>query len=303
MLAYIFAATALVAVPTSPVAYPHPLITEVLFNVPAGQVGDANRDGVRSANGDEFIELVNPHDRAIELEGYTITDGLKPEHVTSRKSKADPKSTKDLKPAKEPVRKPQISFTFPKLTLKPGERVVVFNGYKQKFDGPHGTQKVSPSRGDSQFSGAYVFTMETDSSMIAFNNDSDAVQLLAPAPKGSKRSTVDVIHWGGLESEAYDTAAALIEEIKTGKGSMHRIGRSKEWAASSKLDGTLKGLFSPGVVDLDAVPAAAPAPAATPVPAPAATPAPTSAPTSAPAPAPAAPSNPAADPNPAAPKK
>ena len=278
MLTTLVALAAISAAPDSPVPFPHPLITEILFNVPAGQAGDANRDGVRSANGDEFVELVNPHDKPIELEGYTITDGLKPEHNTSRKSKADPKSTKDLKPAHEALRKPQISFTFPKFTLKPGERVVLFNGYKQTFAGPHGTQKVAPSRGDSQFGGAYVFTIEADSSMTAFNNDADAVQLLGPGPKSGKRTTVDVIYWGGLEKEAYDSTAALVEEIKTGKGSMHRIGRSKEWSASSKLDGSLKGLFSPGLVDLDAAPEATPAPVAAPA-------TPTTAPATDPAPA------------------
>ena len=44
------------------VAYPHPLITEIFFSVP-GSGGDANGDGQRSPAGDEFIELMNPHDR------------------------------------------------------------------------------------------------------------------------------------------------------------------------------------------------------------------------------------------------
>src|SRR5690606_27204449 len=44
----------------SPIPYPHPQITEVLFNVPSGAKGDANGDGERDATGDEFIEIANP---------------------------------------------------------------------------------------------------------------------------------------------------------------------------------------------------------------------------------------------------
>ena len=54
--------------------FPHPLITEVLYAVPSGDRGDANGDGTRDAVGDEFIELVNLHDRPIQLKGYTLMD-------------------------------------------------------------------------------------------------------------------------------------------------------------------------------------------------------------------------------------
>ena len=50
-----------------PVPYPHPMITEVLFAVPTGDGGDASGDGSRHVSGDEFIELVNPHDKAIQV--------------------------------------------------------------------------------------------------------------------------------------------------------------------------------------------------------------------------------------------
>src|SRR5205823_6103778 len=59
---------------TGRVPFPHPLISEVLYAVPSGERGDANADGKRDAVGDEFIELVNPHDRPIQLKGYTLMD-------------------------------------------------------------------------------------------------------------------------------------------------------------------------------------------------------------------------------------
>lgn len=58
----------------SPVAFPHPLITEILYSVPGGKAGDADGNGNRSATGDEFIELFNPHDKPINLKGYVLSD-------------------------------------------------------------------------------------------------------------------------------------------------------------------------------------------------------------------------------------
>src|SRR5438309_1433133 len=71
----VVAASVTAAQPSAtPVPYPHPLISEVLYSVPSGQRGDANADGERDAVGDEFIELVNPHDKPIQLKGYTLMD-------------------------------------------------------------------------------------------------------------------------------------------------------------------------------------------------------------------------------------
>ncbi len=242
--------------PPSPIAFPHPLITEVLYNVPQGSDGDANGDGSRSANGDEFIELVNPHEKPIDLEGYTITDGVETQLNTTRKGgEKDAATPTDKSKKSKTVQKPQVEFTFPALTLKPGERVLLFNGHKQKFTGPHGTTKQAPTAGNPEFGGAYVFTMAVESTFVALNNASDAVQLLAPAhAKGAERKTVEVVWWGKPGEAAYDHSAGLCEEVKEGKGSVHRIGRSKTWASSGDLSGTLKGLFSPGAIDLDAVP-------------------------------------------------
>src|SRR5512142_1033661 len=92
---------ALAADPVKPlVDYPHPLITEVLYAVPTGEAGDANGDGVRETNGDEFVELVNPHDRSINLRGYILT------------GKSNPDPSKKFK---------TLRFVFPSLTLQPGE--------------------------------------------------------------------------------------------------------------------------------------------------------------------------------------
>lgn len=135
--------------------FPHPIITEVLFAVPPGASGDANRDGTRDAAGDEFVELINPHDRAIQLFGYTLMDSQEPG-------------------------KGQLKFTFPALELAPGEVVVVFNGFGATIAEPVGDQRTPPSGPNAAFHGARVFSMRCPSNKTAFGNAGDHVMLTAP---------------------------------------------------------------------------------------------------------------------------
>ncbi len=209
----------------SPVPFPHPLITEVLYAVPSREAGDANKDGKRDVNGDEFIELVNPHDKPIQLAGYTLTDRPLAEGEKATTS---------------------IRFTFPSLELKPGEVVVVFNGHDQKWTGPVGTAAKGPEKGNELFSGARVFTMGITSEKKGLANKGDCVQLIAPSTK-----VVHCIHWGDAKPNA---AAALSEEAPlTSNQSIQR----------TSLAGTLephpaddKGMqFSPGKWPLGAEPA------------------------------------------------
>ncbi|PQJ81160.1 lamin tail domain-containing protein [Polaribacter glomeratus] len=50
------------------------IINEVLFDPASDITGDANGDGTRSPNDDEFIELVNSGSTALDISGYTIED-------------------------------------------------------------------------------------------------------------------------------------------------------------------------------------------------------------------------------------
>lgn len=56
------------------------LINEVLYDPPSGSAGDANGDGTRDANGDEFIEFFNSGPE-IDLTGYTISDASSLRHT------------------------------------------------------------------------------------------------------------------------------------------------------------------------------------------------------------------------------
>ena len=118
------AATLLVSQPeqddkVSKVVFPHPLITEILAVVPKDG-GDANMDGVRDSSGDEFVELMNPHDEEIELTGYTLSD-------------------------RNAGGQGAVEFTFPEFTLEPGEVVVVFNGHGMSPRADVGTADAAPT--------------------------------------------------------------------------------------------------------------------------------------------------------------
>ncbi len=73
------------------------IINEVL----ADPAGDANGDGMRQFDGDEFVEIVNTNDTAQDISGWTIADRI------------------------------EARFTFPDETvLQPGQAAVVFGGGK-----------------------------------------------------------------------------------------------------------------------------------------------------------------------------
>src|SRR6185436_1093444 len=99
----------------------------VLYAVP--KEGDADQDGTRSATGDEFIELVNPHDKPINLKGYSLSDGKwqeKPQPKNDKPAaKPDSKGKQGEKPKSDSSghrpEESRIHFVFPELMLQPGE--------------------------------------------------------------------------------------------------------------------------------------------------------------------------------------
>lgn len=214
--------------PQIPVAYPSPLITEVLYAVPTvksvkGELSrcDANRDGSRDAVGDEFIELVNPHDTPIQLRGYTLSD-----HPS---------------PGKKPVAR--VSFTFPALELRPGETVVVFNGYKQSWTGPVGDSTKCATPND-RFHNAYVFSMRVKSSRSGLANGGDWVLLSGPDGRA-----IQCVTWGQTESSP--PRGALVEEAPlTDSGSVQRDGPGGEFVPHRQSAPDEGRLFSPGRFDL-----------------------------------------------------
>ena len=56
------------------------IINEVLYDPPSGNAGDANGDGTREAQEDEFIEFVNLGG-TLDISGYTVHDDTQERHV------------------------------------------------------------------------------------------------------------------------------------------------------------------------------------------------------------------------------
>ena len=78
------------------------VINEILADPPAGDDGDANRDGTRHSSEDEFVEILNISGYLVSLEGFTLSD-----RRTRRSAR----------------------FAFPPSTaIGPGERIVLFGG-------------------------------------------------------------------------------------------------------------------------------------------------------------------------------
>lgn len=230
---------------TEAVPYPHPLIVEVLYAVPTGPAGDANRDGERSVNGDEFVEIMNPHDRPIQLEGYTLTDSTSGQN--------------------------QFRFTFPKFELAPGAAVVVFNGNDAKWPetlavGDAQVAPGTPSASEAGFGGAWLFSAGVTRSGVGFANESDLVMLSAPASGAGGAVAVQRVWWGSGKAPA-DAKPLLDEHAPSVIGASVQRESALPGAAFkdhhnvtvSSSDGRL---FSPGVFPGVAAPARVPMPGA-----------------------------------------
>jgi len=204
------AASAPRAMAEGDIPFPHPVITEVLFNVPRGDDGDANKDGTRDAAGDEFIEVMNPHDKPINLRGYVLTSRLTTDDDASKRG---------------------VRFVFPDCELPPGKVAVVFNGHDAEIPGPVGTAKSQPKEPNPDFAGAAVFTMGGGSQRV-FANGGDFVLLSAPAGE-----RIDCIWWGESDPEPPDDVLRSAEVVKDPKGSVQRESPDKNPIPHIDLDG------------------------------------------------------------------
>jgi hypothetical protein len=189
----------------------HPVITEVLFNVPKGEAGDANADGLRHATGDEFVEIANPTDRPLRLTGYTLTNRL---------------TTGD------PDTKRGVRFTFPDLTLPPGSVAVVFNGCESEIPGPVGTSDAPPAAPNPRFAGALVLSMGNGSRNRALANGGDFVLLSAP-----DGAPIDAVWWGACDPMPPERTLRVAEAARSPKGSVQRGPHANELTPHPDLDG------------------------------------------------------------------
>jgi hypothetical protein len=244
------AATPTAPTPTAPAkaaAKAHPIITEVLYAVPKD--GDADQDGTRSATGDEFIELVNPTDKAINLKGYTLSNGKSAKATEKSPPKADPKpDAKGGKSGDKPKgdssgHRPdesRIRFTFPELTLQPGEVVVVFNGYESHTPGPVGDASAAAGKNE-KFSNAYVLSMHCTSQYQALANAGDCVLLTDP-----DGNALECVLWGNSDKKP-EKDAPVVHKVECGLGSVQRTSATGEFVRHQDLPAPYGGAaWSPG---------------------------------------------------------
>jgi len=66
---------------TDEVNHPQVIISEIHADPASGLAGDANGDGTRSATQDEFVELLNTGFTAVDVSGWTISDGVGLRHT------------------------------------------------------------------------------------------------------------------------------------------------------------------------------------------------------------------------------
>lgn len=203
----------------SPIPYPHPQITEVLFNVPSGAKGDANGDGERDATGDEFIEIANPHDRPISLGGYILTNRLASPTEEGKKG---------------------VRFVFPDVTLGPGELAVVFNGHKWIEPEGIGSADRAPTRPVEHCGAALVFSMRNTSPSAAMRNTGDYILLSDP-----EGAPIDCVTWGECDPEPPRECLRIQSVAANPKGSVQRLTPSSACEPHVDINGKP---CSPGLI-------------------------------------------------------
>ena len=65
----------------APAASGQVVINEIHYDPADGAAGDANNDGTRSSDDDEFVEIVNMGDEAVDLSGWTLSDAISVRHT------------------------------------------------------------------------------------------------------------------------------------------------------------------------------------------------------------------------------
>lgn len=214
-------------------AEPVPSITEILFIVPQGDAGDANKNGKRSAAADEFVELTNTSTKELDLKGWSLVDSDSWAFLTERGKIPWTKAVEKLKhDGKDWV------FVFPTCKLRSGDRAVVFNGFEQSPKGPCGSREAAAER-NKDFDRSFVFTMKVETGKVALGNDGDWVALISP-----KGEYVEVVKWGKPDVPVPSDAKAT-EAPADPKGSTQRENAAGKFVDHASL-GNKDRLMSPG---------------------------------------------------------
>jgi len=203
---------------TNTIPAPHPVLTEVLFAVPEGNAGDANKDGSRHSRGDQFFELTNPHDQTIDVSGYRLST----EREDDRYS---------------------LAFTIPDgTTLEPDQSLVIFNGQLQvkTMPRPFGDARTTCTKPNLAFGGAIVYSIKNTINARALSAIGDIAVLRDPGGE-----PIDVLVWG-VARQPYPRDALRVELVSAKiTGSVQRPSPWAPFEPHTDIDGRL---YSPGHV-------------------------------------------------------
>ena len=195
------------------------IVTEILFDPPADSLGDSNGDGIRDSRSDEFIEIYNRGNAAVDISGYQLleTNGI-------------------------PL------FTFPSSTsLNPGQFAVVYGNIR------------STGLGTNLSAEAQYFSVSAVDDNAGFDNGlgksnlsqaADAVILVNPA----ESDTLVEIFWGEALPRTANAIYLGFPNTKSGltisgsiDQSVTRLTNSDKWDIHTFITKDDNSLFSPGV--------------------------------------------------------
>ncbi len=194
------------------------IITEIMFDPPPAPLGDANGDGTRDARSDEFIEIYNRGNAAIDISGYQIleTNGIS-------------------------------LFTFPSgASINAGQFAVVFGNIRP------------PGLGVGLPQDAVYFSVSNDTADVGFDNGigksnlsqaADAVILYNPAAS----DTIVEIFWGGTVARTSKSIYLGFPNTLSGltisgsiDQSVTRLVSASKWDIHTYVTKDTNSLFSPG---------------------------------------------------------
>jgi hypothetical protein len=210
-------------------------LTEILFDPPTGAAGtatsgDANGDGLRESNSDEFFELFNSGTKDIDLSGYQMVE-----------------------------REGVAIYTFPVNTLlKANQYIVVFGNVRAAGFGknlPLGQIYLSKEKQEANTGFGPVTT--SIGTKTNWSNTSDRVMIVNPL----LADTLVEVYWGGVVAQGAQPIKPLTkraiylagantmlgDSIKGAvQQSVHLDMKTGKWGRHTEVSGNSTSLYSPG---------------------------------------------------------
>lgn len=193
------------------------IITEIMFDVPQDEAGDANGDGVRGSRSDEFVEIYNEGDIAVDLTGFQLLD-----------------------------REGIVIYSFPDgESINPGQFAVVFGavgsaGFGENFPPDALLFALHESDDDVGFSNGDKSNLSNSGDAVLLVNSISADTLVEVYWGSAEPQTETAIYLGPPNTVVGDTISGSIRQSVTRK-----IDNTL-WGLHTVVSSDTNSLFSPG---------------------------------------------------------